>query len=78
MLSLRYYEVIKEETSIEKEGSVIIESGPIPVKMNVRKYERGGETNYIAYFSSKGKWTARLHFEPEELELIIRKLRERK
>lgn len=75
-ISFRYYDRIREETSIDKEGQVIIQSPTIPVKPSVRKYEREDGTNYIAYFSSKGKWTARLHMEPEDLALLIRKLQE--
>ena len=75
-ISFRYYDRIREETALDKEGQVIIQTPTIPVKPSVRKYEREGEIHYIAYFSSKGKWTVRLHMEPEDLAKLIRKLHE--
>ena len=77
-ISLRYYEAIKQETSIEKEGQVLIDSGAIPVKFNIRKYtpRDSKQQRYYGYFKSDGKWTVRLHLEREEVLMLIRKLEE--
>jgi len=77
-LSLRYYEPIKGETSIEKEGQVIIDSGAMPVNFKLKRYTPRGESQqrYYGYFNSNNKWTVRLHLEKEEVELLIRKLQD--